>query len=132
MIYFIVDGGDGEGSCVKIGYSKNPPQRVYELQVGNPKKLDLLCEYPGSELLEGHIHKLFSDFHIRGEWFWYNESSADLIRRLSIVAVNLLRDGILGHESYLKRMHSWVSIQQGRKSVDAVMVDIENSCAGWV
>ena len=37
-VYFIFDG-----KRVKIGKSENPESRVFDLQTGNPKQLELLC-----------------------------------------------------------------------------------------
>ncbi|HEY0912698.1 MAG TPA: hypothetical protein VGD75_20950, partial [Bradyrhizobium sp.] len=42
-VYFI-----GDGEHIKIGFSKWPPFRLRDLQIGNPKKLELLGTIPGS------------------------------------------------------------------------------------
>ncbi len=79
MIYFIADDGWGEGSCVKIGHTKNSgQQRLYDLQVGNPKELELVWEVSGGLALEAMLHELFADFYIRGEWFHYTEEFKEL------------------------------------------------------
>ncbi len=85
MIYFICDGGwQEEGSCVKVGYSKNSGKnRLYELQVGNPKELDIIWEINGSRVLELQVHELFKEFYIRGEWFWYTKSFNDLLNEFA-------------------------------------------------
>lgn len=61
---------------IKIGITTNPvPLRVTELQTGNPFELSLVA-YTANEFimdLEKEIHKYFSPFHIRGEWYEWNE-----------------------------------------------------------
>ncbi len=69
FVYFI-KCNDVHG-FIKIGYSdKSFEMRLDELQVGNPYKLTIIAQMPGSKKIEREIHKEFvSDRAIR-EWFW--------------------------------------------------------------
>jgi len=118
MIYFIADD---------VGRS-----RMSNFQVGNPKDLTFLFEVPGDVVLEEGVHLLFSDFHVRGEWFWYNKGSADLIRRFLGVCRSICSVADTRVSDYQKRVHAWISIQVGRRTEDDVMREIEECCVGWV
>lgn len=69
-VYFIqVAQEDGRGP-IKIGKADRVVQRLGELQVGNPFKLELLAvakDVPDS--LEAVYHARFSTARMRGEWF---------------------------------------------------------------
>lgn len=62
--------------AVKIGItSSTVGQRIGELQTGNPNELSLVS-YKASEFvydLEKEIHKYFHPFHIKNEWFEWND-----------------------------------------------------------
>lgn len=57
-----------EGSnLVKIGWAKEPKNRVSYLQIGSPLLLALLWSDEGP--YEGPLHQRFKDYRVRGEWF---------------------------------------------------------------
>lgn len=62
MIYFIQAGEDGP---IKIGRTSSVPQRMANLQVGNPSPLRLLGCIPE----EHEWHARFYGFNVSGEWF---------------------------------------------------------------
>jgi hypothetical protein len=64
FVYFI-QGGD----LVKIGYTTNIRQRLYDLQTSAPIDLVLLGLIPGTRALEKEYHKRFAAHRVRGEWF---------------------------------------------------------------
>jgi hypothetical protein len=65
MVYFITDG-----EFIKIGKSENPIKRMKKMQTGNARELKMLGYYEDyDEELEGYIHKSFSEYRVRGEWF---------------------------------------------------------------
>ena len=73
-VYIIKDTGY-QNRC-KIGISKNPKQRLRNLQTGNSNKLDLiflLQVNPNikSSAVESEIHKYFKEKNlwVHGEWF---------------------------------------------------------------
>jgi len=67
MIYVIGPEGD---SIVKIGHTANKPaDRMGNLQTGNPKQLVVLWSAAGDQALERHLHAVFSQHRVRGEWF---------------------------------------------------------------
>lgn len=51
------------GDLVKVGFSKNPDERVHRLNAL------LLGVCKGNRELEAELHSEFSDLHERGEWF---------------------------------------------------------------
>ena len=67
VIYVIAPEGS---SVVKIGHTANKPtDRVGSLQTGNPERLVVRWAAEGDEALERHLHFVFKDYRIRGEWF---------------------------------------------------------------
>lgn len=65
MIYFIQCN-----QAVKIGHTtRNPLERLQQLQIGNPYPLTLLATIPGERPEEGHLHARFKEHLIRGEWY---------------------------------------------------------------
>lgn len=67
MIYVIAPE---ESAVVKIGYTTNKPSfRLGNLQVGNPEQLVVRWAGEGDEQLERHLHAVFKDYRLRGEWF---------------------------------------------------------------
>lgn len=71
FVYFIQ-----AGRSIKIGLATNVKARMAELQTGNHEELQLLGFIPGDRCLERQLHRRFSEFRIRGEWF----SDCDAIR----------------------------------------------------
>ncbi|MDX2658268.1 GIY-YIG nuclease family protein [Streptomyces scabiei] len=66
MIYVI---SLDNSQVVKIGYGGDPKKRVTQLQIGSPTPLILQWVHEGSEDLESHLHAVFKEHRIRGEWF---------------------------------------------------------------
>ena len=67
VVYFIQDEAT---TAVKIGFClKKPEKRLAALKTGNPNPLRLVGHVPGSEAHEKGLHRLFSAFHLQGEWF---------------------------------------------------------------
>jgi hypothetical protein len=66
MIYVI---SLNDSHIVKIGHGGNPKKRVMELQIGSPTPLLLQWVHEGDEDLENHLHAVFREYRIRGEWF---------------------------------------------------------------
>lgn len=75
-VYFIREGLSG---AIKIGSAYNVDARKKELQTGNSEELVLLHSTTGGETLERHLHKEFSQYCKRQEWFWPDESLIKLI-----------------------------------------------------
>lgn len=56
----------------KIGISKNPEQRIKNLNTGNPEKLTLIHSYKATEegfKSESIVHALYADKRLNSEWF---------------------------------------------------------------
>ena len=66
MIYFIVTE---DFQFLKVGFSLDPPTRLKTLQTGNPLELKLLHTIPGTRRLEESLHREFSPFWVKGEWY---------------------------------------------------------------
>lgn len=67
MIYFIRDG-----EFIKIGLSVDPWRRLATFQTSHHSELELLAVMPGSADLESGLHRAFSSYATRGEWFSQN------------------------------------------------------------
>ena len=57
------------GGPVKIGMSRNPDNRVEELQPGSPFPLQVIRVYPHQGRYERSVHKALSQWRLHGEWF---------------------------------------------------------------
>jgi len=55
----------------KIGYSSDPERRLKQLQTSNSEKLVLEWSRERADAckLEKHLHRVFGQYRIRGEWF---------------------------------------------------------------
>lgn len=65
-IYFIEAVGLG---LVKIGKSKALRGRIQQLKARTPCELRVLKVLPGRTAEEAHLHKLFAEHRVHGEWF---------------------------------------------------------------
>ena len=77
-VYIIKDTGL-KNRC-KIGITKNPKQRIKNLQTGNSNKLNIIFVLKvepkiKSSAVEAVIHKYFKEKHlwIQGEWFEFKD-----------------------------------------------------------
>ena len=52
----------------KIGYTRNPRQRIQDLRTSSPGA-DLVKIYGGSKFDEKYLHDLFNVLRVNGEWF---------------------------------------------------------------
>lgn len=65
QVYFLRDAQD----FVKIGWTTNLSRRIRELQTAQSGRFHLLGSIPGGEAMEAVMHRFFSHYHARGEWF---------------------------------------------------------------
>lgn len=76
LVYFI---RTKHREYVKIGVSKDPDHRLYELQCATPDDLELCaCIHGGSEI-ERLLHSVLKDHCVRGEWFHLRSQVTSLI-----------------------------------------------------
>lgn len=75
-VYF-VRGGD----LVKIGFSANVTQRLGDLRIGSPVKLELWHVCAGGRDLERALHERFAKDRSHGEWFRVSDEIADFVSR---------------------------------------------------
>lgn len=85
FVYFIQQKGKGN-QPVKIGYSKDPRERLKTLQTGNPRELllrvNIPCETEALAIhLERCLHRIAGSKHraLQGEWFMIYGGWAPLI-----------------------------------------------------
>jgi hypothetical protein len=80
FVYFIAAETVG---AVKIGFSRHHPRaRLKHLQIGCPVPLKLLGFVDGDVEQEAHLHGMFVDLAIHGEWFRLEEPLVDMISGL--------------------------------------------------
>lgn len=65
-VYFIKPSGV---DVVKIGTSTQPWGRLASLQTSHWENLSIIITIPGGLKKEKKLHKRFSKYRIRGEWF---------------------------------------------------------------
>lgn len=70
------------GDMVKIGYSGTVSSRYTNIKVSSPHQTELLGTVPGSNELERKLHRRFSEYHARGEWFRIEGKLASFLKRL--------------------------------------------------
>ena len=93
MYVYVIAEGPG-GPC-KVGYGKNPEQRLINCQIGNPRELQMMYKYPTHipRILERYIHSDLRVHWMRGEWF---NCSVDLI----VEAIGRIEPHALEHKPY--------------------------------
>jgi Meiotically up-regulated gene 113 len=64
--YFIFDPAT---NCIKIGRSKNPHERLKNLQTANSTSLRIFSMIPSKQMSEKEAHSKFGKYRIDGEWF---------------------------------------------------------------
>jgi len=83
IIYFIQVENDG---AVKIGQTRNIEDRLTVLQTAHHKKLNVLFQFDvedeKADYAEKHLHKVFHENQIRGEWFSPCPFMYDFIARI--------------------------------------------------
>jgi hypothetical protein len=65
-LYVIQEGDDG---ALKIGVSGDPSVRLARLQIGNPRPLTLLQDFPVPAGTERRLHRILRPYCLGGEWF---------------------------------------------------------------
>ena len=94
-VYIIMDTGY-KNRC-KIGITKNPKQRLSNLQTGNSNKLEIIFVLKvdpsiKSSAVESEIHKYFKEKNlwVHGEWFDFkdNDQIVNLAQTMLTVGVN--------------------------------------------
>ena len=80
FIYFV----QGKpGTPIKIGFTLNDlQQRLKGLQTSSPEELRPLVLVPGVTTEERALHKYFSKYHMRGEWFEPSHEILNVIEKL--------------------------------------------------
>ena len=68
---YLIKGIRGLDTTYKIGTSKKPEIRIKSVQTGNPDELIILFKVKSNMpyKLETYLHRTFTPFSIRGEWF---------------------------------------------------------------
>ena len=67
---------------VKIGYTKNLKQRMSNIQNGCSYDLNIFtCSHaPNFKEIEKYLHKYYSKFNVRGEWFSFGVNELNEIQ----------------------------------------------------
>ncbi len=79
FVYFF----QGEcGGAIKIGYSRDPEQRLKSIQTGYPDTVKILLIIPGTEKAEKALHEQFEKSRLRGEWFKPDDYVIEEIEKL--------------------------------------------------
>ena len=74
MIYFVK-----HTAYVKIGFTNDIRNRLSQLQISCPVKLELLGLIKGDEEYETVLHKKFKHLSSNGEWFNYTQELEDYV-----------------------------------------------------
>jgi hypothetical protein len=79
-IYFIIIDGL---EPIKIGKTADIEQRMSSLSVGCPNDLKLLAKFAAPHHVEPLLHAIFSDEHVKGEWFNPCKDLLSMIERIN-------------------------------------------------
>jgi hypothetical protein len=66
VVYFAHHPGKG---LIKIGYSKDPRRRIFDLRAKHKERIELIAVMPGSRIIERFLHHKFHKLRMEGEWF---------------------------------------------------------------
>ena len=66
FLYFICDEN---AQYLKIGISKDPEDRLKNIQTGNPLKLILLLKFYATPQIENKLHSALKKHQLSGEWY---------------------------------------------------------------
>lgn len=80
-VYFIAAEDAG---TVKIGFAKQPWNRLSKMQSDCPHSLRLLAIEAGDVRHEAHLHRRFAVDRLQGEWFRLSQSILDYIAALPV------------------------------------------------
>jgi hypothetical protein len=72
------------GDFVKIGHSGGVKSRLVSLNAGSPWPYELLCIAPGGHSVEVAIHRHWSKWRHKGEWFALPENEVRALRLLGL------------------------------------------------
>lgn len=110
MIYFI---RDPLARRVKIGFAKDPWNRLRNIQTGCSTDLELAGVMPGEAADERVLHRQFASYHVRGEWF---AETGELAAYVASVPVPL-REPRRVRRAPLTPFDGWM-IENGMKDAD--------------
>lgn len=80
-VYFIQVGDDGP---IKIGVANVPEERRKQIQTGHYEDLRIRLIFPCSGRdMEAHLHRIFANYRLRGEWFAYSGELYDFLNKTS-------------------------------------------------
>lgn len=84
-VYVIGESSDGP---IKIGIGDNPTKRLNQLQIGNPRNLELYHSFfhPAAANVESWLHRRFHASLIHGEWFNTPVTAVVAAAELAIIA----------------------------------------------
>ena len=90
MIYFIQDL---ESKRIKIGESDDPTMRIKQIMTSSSSKKGcvILAVLPGGIKRESEMHKKFSQYHSRGEWYEESDEITCYILELVKSELNICR-----------------------------------------
>lgn len=76
-VYFILNK---DKQLVKIGHTKNPTKRLWQLQSETKDRLEFAAIF-SSVLLERSLHDYFAEERVEGEWFTFSSRLLETIKR---------------------------------------------------
>lgn len=81
LVYFAQRGHRGP---IKIGKSRNVPERITYLSTGIAEKLNVLATYRGGAQTEKYLHQKLAQHRLNGEWFRPHREVLDVVH--SVIA----------------------------------------------
>lgn len=85
-VYFLLTEDE---TRLKIGKSKTPRKRIYNLRMTSPVWLEIAAIVPGYSHVELWLHQRFSKYRLHGEWFKYEGELRETVEALGSVRLSI-------------------------------------------
>lgn len=104
-VYFIrAKGFDGP---VKIGCTKDLPERLKAFERWSPFPLEVIAQFKGNLDIEHRLHALFEEDHLRHEWFSWSPKMAEVISQIERGTLSLSKLPDRKFVGLTKSMREW-------------------------
>lgn len=95
FVYLAYSHIDNKGKIrVKIGYSKNPKQRIASMRTVDTG-IELLTYAKGSRIVESRLHQYFGGYRCKGEWFAFQMTKNEAIEAFQKAVNGVVVDSTL-------------------------------------
>jgi hypothetical protein len=115
MAEYVYIISEPETGYLKIGVTANPESRLCQLQIGNPRKLELLYEIDVIDAfaVETAVHEKLAENRAVGEWFKLNPDEAIRLLKDEVIRDLTERQAYLSNKRKLQYAGLTSTVRQG-------------------